>query len=377
LTPVSGGRGRRQPAPCRHWLLVTVALVLAAGAVACRARRTASPADRARAASQAFLGAYLDAGGRVVRRDQGGDTVSEGQAYAMLVAAAIGDRQRFDLAWQWAKANLQRPDGLLSWRWEGGRVVDVQPASDADLDAARALLVAADRFGVAGYRHEALRIAEGILGAETVDAAGRPLLVAGPWATTPPRYVNPSYVSPAGFAALRRASGQGRWDSLAASGREVLGQLTASGPGLPPDWAVLDAGGTVHPSPPPGGNGAPAYSYDAARTFVRMAEDCSGGGRQWAGRAWPFFKSNVGTGAGGPLAATYDLGGHAQGNGSHPVAYVAAAGAAIGAGAHAAGLSLLDRAESAQAMAPSYYGAAWVALGRIMLTTDWLGGCAG
>jgi endoglucanase len=74
--------------------------VLAAGAVACRARRTASPADRARAASQAFLGAYLDAGGRVVRRDQGGDTVSEGQAYAMLVAAATGDRQRFDLAWQ-------------------------------------------------------------------------------------------------------------------------------------------------------------------------------------------------------------------------------------------------------------------------------------
>lgn len=352
--------------------------MLAAGAVACRARRTASPADRARASSQAFLGAYLDAGGRVVRRDQGGDTVSEGQAYAMLVAAGIGDRRRFDLAWQWAKANLQRPDGLLSWHWDGGHVVDAQPASDADLDAARALLVAADRFGVAGYRHEALRIADGILGAETVDAAGRPTLVAGPWATAAPRYVNPSYFSPAGFAALRRASGQPRWDSLAASSREVLGQLTGSGPGLPPDWAVLDAGGTAHPAPPPGGNGgAPAYSYDAARTFVRMAEDCSSGGRQWARRAWPFFKSNLGAGAGAGLAATYDLAGHAQGSGSHPIADVAAAGAAIAAGANATGLSLLDRAERAQAAAPSYYGAAWVALGRIMLTTDWLGGCTG
>jgi endoglucanase len=253
-------------------------------------------------------------------------------------------------------------------------VVDAQPASDADLDAARALLIAADRFGVAGYRHEALYIADGILGAETIDAAGRPTLVAGPWATAPPRYVNPSYFSPADFAALRRASGQPRWDSLAASSREVLGQLTASGPGLPPDWAVLDADGTAHPASPPGGNGgAPAYGYDAVRTFVRMAEDCSGGGTQWAGRAWPFFKSKVGAG----LAATYDLAGHPQGSGSHPVADVAAAGTAIAAGAHATGLSLLDRAESAQAAAPSYYGAAWVALGRIMLTTDWLGGCAG
>jgi endoglucanase len=104
-----------------------------------------------------------------------------------------------------------------------------------------------------------------------------------------------------------------------------------------------------------------------------MAGDRSGGGRQWAQRAWPFFKSRVGAG----LAATYDLAGHAQGSGSHPIAGVAAAVAAIAVGAHAAGLSLLDRAESAQAAAPSYYGAAWVALGRIMLTTDWLGGCAG
>jgi hypothetical protein len=219
-----------------------------------------------------------------------------------------------------------------------------------------------------------LRIAGGILGAETVDATGRPTLVAGPWATAPPRYVNPSYFSPAGFAALRRASGDPRWDSLAASSREVLARLTARGPGLPPDWAVLDAGGTAHPAPPPeSSGGAPAYGYDAMRTFVRLAEDCASSGRQWARRAWPFFESNLG----GGLAATYDLAGHAQGSGSHPVADVGAAGAAIAAGAHATGLSLLDRAESAQTAAPTYYGAAWVALGRIMLTTDWLGGCAG
>ena len=38
-------------------------------------------------AGQFFLRRYVDGDGRVVRRDQGGDTVSEGQAYGMLIAA--------------------------------------------------------------------------------------------------------------------------------------------------------------------------------------------------------------------------------------------------------------------------------------------------
>jgi endoglucanase len=103
-----------------------------------------------------------------------------------------------------------------------------------------------------------------------------------------------------------------------------------------------------------------------------MADDCSPEGKQLAGRAWPFFKSA----AAGSLAASYDLGGHPLGQTSHPLAYVAAAAAASGAGDHVFVLSLLDRAAGEQASHPTYYGAAWVALGRIMLTTDWLGGCA-
>lgn len=321
----------------------------------------------------AFLDGYLGADGRVVRKDQGGDSVSEGQAYAMLVAVAIGDRQRFDLSWHWAQSNLQRPDGLLSWHWQGGRVADPQPASDADLDAARALLLASQRFGAPAYHQEALRIGAAVLAAETVSAGGRPVLVAGPWATNAPRYVNPSYFSPRAYAELKAASGQGPWDSLEASSAAIFRQVAAASPGLPPDWALLDSSGTAHPSPPPGAGGTPVYSYDAARTLVRMAEDCSGDGKTLAGRAWPFFKSA----AAGQLVAAYDLDGHAQGQASHPLAYVAAAGAATAAGDHVAALALLDRAEAAQASAPTYYGAAWVALGRIMLTTDWLGGCTG
>ncbi|MGH9153910.1 MAG: glycosyl hydrolase family 8, partial [Acidimicrobiales bacterium] len=114
--------------------VVTAAAALGALLVTCGR-------DGSRGDADAFFEGYMDGDGRVVRRDQGGDTVSEGQAYAMLLAAAHGDRGRFDRAWQWARDHLQRHDGLLSWRWRDGRVVDPSPAADADVDAARARVV--------------------------------------------------------------------------------------------------------------------------------------------------------------------------------------------------------------------------------------------
>ena len=75
-------------------------------------------------AAESFLSAYVDADGRVVRHDQGGDTVSEGQAYALLVAAATDDRERFGAVWDWTRENLQRDDGLFAWRWADGEIAD-------------------------------------------------------------------------------------------------------------------------------------------------------------------------------------------------------------------------------------------------------------
>ena len=47
--------------------------------------------DTARIAGQKFLDEYVEPDGRVVRHDEGGDVVSEGQAYGMLIAVAVGD----------------------------------------------------------------------------------------------------------------------------------------------------------------------------------------------------------------------------------------------------------------------------------------------
>ena len=111
-------------------------------------QRTPSAAARARseAAAQRFLDTYVKPDGRVERTDQGDDTVGEGQAYGMLIAAAIGDEERFDLIWDWTKENMRGDDGLIAFLWRDGEVADPKPASDADVDAARALLAASCRF---------------------------------------------------------------------------------------------------------------------------------------------------------------------------------------------------------------------------------------
>jgi endoglucanase len=54
---------------------------------------------------------------------------------------------------------------------------------------------------------------------------------------------------------------------------------------------------------------------------------------------------------------------------------VAAAGAAEAAGQSDAVRRLLDAADAVDRRSPTYYGAAWAALGRIMLTSNALDAC--
>ena len=114
-----------------------------------------------------------------MRRDQGGDTVSEGQAHAMLVAVGLGDRGRFDTVWAWARDHLMRDDGTLSWRWVDGGVADPSSASDADLDAARALVLAGNAFGDEQLTADGVRLGLAILDVETVETGLGRILVAG------------------------------------------------------------------------------------------------------------------------------------------------------------------------------------------------------
>lgn len=51
---------------------------------------------------------FILTNGRVVRPEDGNDTVSEGQAYGMLFAVYMNDKKTFDKCFQWAEQNLSR-----------------------------------------------------------------------------------------------------------------------------------------------------------------------------------------------------------------------------------------------------------------------------
>ncbi|MGZ4201401.1 MAG: glycosyl hydrolase family 8 [Thermoleophilaceae bacterium] len=352
--------------------LAALALAVAAcgsGGKGAASSSTELSPDPTVASAQRFLRRYVMPDGRVSRIDQGGDTVGEGQAYAMLMAAAIGDEKRFDLVWDWTKANIRRKDGLLAFLWKDGKVVNADAASDADLDTVRALLAASCRFNRPELRKEALSLARSIMRNETVvTRPGTVVLVAGQWARKPPITINPSYFSPATFSQLFTLTHDVRWGTLAATGRTLTSILMEGRYKLPPDWAQLRGGNPVPTGPPANPSSPSQFTFDAPRTLMRMAEDPNPSGQHIAGRAWRVFEGK----APASIPVEHNLAGKPVGGDKHPIGLVAAAAAAGAAGQPAARARLLNAAEALDRQSPTYYGAAWVALGRIMLTTRYL-----
>jgi endoglucanase len=328
----------------------------------------------AQAAARSFLDRYVMPDGRAVRRDQGGDTVAAGQAQAMLLAVALDDRSRFSTAWRWTKTHIVRRDGLLASHWRTGHVVNASSASDADLDTARALVLAGRRFGVRSYRVAGLRVARAVLTHETAVVNGQLVLLGGTWGGPgSSASINPSYNAPRTYEQLGAATHDRRFAALDREAARIATQLMATAPGLPPDWAVVNADGTVQPSSIPGRRtSTPRFSFDAARLPIRYAEACSAADRAVAAAPWTFFSTQ----APESIGTAYGLDGTVLNPAQTVVTTVAAAAAAHAAGQPAARDALLAQATTVDAAFPTYSGAAWLALGQIGLTTGLLGGCA-
>ncbi|WIE76516.1 glycosyl hydrolase family 8 [Curtobacterium sp. MCSS17_007] len=373
----------------RTWIPITAAaaLVVAVGVALVAVRpwsdrapltgatssATSSPApDVDRSAAQLrtdFLDDYVQ-DGRVVRTDQGGDTVSEGQAYGLLIAYASDDRKTFGEIWSWTKRHLLTDDDLLAWRWtpEDG-VADEQSASDADLDAARALVLAGERWDDERYTAAGKAVASAILEHETATTDLGTILLPGPWADSEPYRYNASYASPAAFRILERATGDRRWTELE-RGSSAATAAVLDESDLPSDWSQVHADGSVDPMPATGDQGSVVYGWEAMRLPLRYAEACSADDRALAGSVAPTLARST------QLAAQLDLGGTAVTGDTSGLAYAARAAAEHAAGSSSAAAADLRRMDRTAATTPTYYGDAWAALGATMLTSDVLGGCA-
>lgn len=215
--------------------------------------------------------------GRVVRPRNGFDTVSEGQAYAMLRAVTASDREAFDAILGWTERNLSRSsktgDHLLAWHYLDGHVHDWQSATDADIDYAYALLLASKKWDEPSYALLAREVLSDIFRLETIHYAGSLRLL--PWSRKPTDGTdvlvqNPSYYSPAQFKLFYAETGDRRWLELACSGYDLLDALQDESPArLVPDWCGIDSEGETVPL-----HGYSSdYGWDAIRVPMRIALD--------------------------------------------------------------------------------------------------------
>jgi endoglucanase len=320
----------------------------------------------------AFLNAYVRPDGRVNRPDQGNDTVSEGQAYGLLLAETTGRDHLFNLIWQWTRVHLQLTSGLFAYHANAaGQILSPEAASDADLLIAWALLRYHGPGAVALHR-AGQQVANAVLAHEVTTGAGRmPILTAGPWATGRPATLDPSYWSLPALTGLAQLTGNREWQRLADSALVLTRQLTQGGRLLPPDWAELTATQQVLPeSAPNGAEPQPQYGLDAQRTVAWFAASCDPPARALAARWWQLLRVRARY-----QALALQLGGTALDPTPAVLPFVAAASAADAAGARAASLRLLSLATRQQHRHPGYYGAAWAALGSILIRSHVLSGC--
>lgn len=320
-------------------------------------------------AADAFLSTYVADDGAVIRHDQGGDVVSEGQAYGMLIAELAGRDDLVRTIWSWTRAHLQDSDGLLAFHADAdGHVLDQQAAGDADTLAAYALL----RYSGSDestLHADGKRLAAAVLEHETVASSGHQVLVAGPWATGPPAVVNPSYWMSSIFDDLARLTGDQAWSGMTTAVAALTDQATDGGRRLPPDWGHL-SGEKVTPTGQGGGGGTPQYGPDAQRVPLWFAYACDDRSQSLAAAWWSVLQQNDVS-----SASSLGLDGTPIDSSGSTLALLASAAAARAAGDDSAAADLETGAAQTDQGQPSYYGAAWLALSE-GLRSGALGSCA-
>jgi endo-1,4-beta-D-glucanase Y len=305
---------------------------------------------------QSYRLLFITPEGQVQLPEQGGGTISEAQAYALLRAVWAGDKTTFVRVYGWTYRHLSRTlqygDHLLAWRWgrlPGGSagVLDANTATDADLDYALALILAQRRGwrpppNLPDYLEESRRVQASILAKEVVHLPdGVLLLTPGNWhGPQPPYLMNPSYFSPAAYRlfvqAGNGATATNAWRQLDQSTYAFLGKVCQRlgdlrGLGLFPDWCRVDAAGRISPAPGKDTD----FGWEAVRIPFRVALDglwfkSPRATRLLKDRFLPFFKKEWRIHR--RLAAIYHYDGTPAVDYESPVLYAGVLAGAIAAG---------------------------------------------
>ena len=249
---------------------------------------------------QRYRDRFIQSDGRVIDWENDDQrTTSEGQAYAMLRAVLIDDPDTFDQVLTWGEQNLARytPEGelvdhLWAWKWgpdtlpdeaEQWGILDQNFATDADIDAVTALIMANRRWHSPDYLDLAQTKLKDIWDYSTADIAltndlSGHYLLPGPIEAFHPSpeiwYLNPSYIAPYAFRLFAQIDQQHDWLELVDTGYRMLeGSSQLSDLGLPSDWVLLHSETPHYRALPATAPIRSLYGFDAYRVWWRVALD--------------------------------------------------------------------------------------------------------
>lgn len=241
----------------------------------------------------AYKQRFIQPDGRVIDWEADARTVSEGQAYAMLRAVLADDPETFAITLAWAENNLRRsgetPDQLWAWKWgktaDGSwGIIDANFASDADVDAITALILASRQWNRPDYLKLARSKLKDLWTLSTIEVTSADgsqetrYFLPGPIAAFQPQpdliYLNPSYLAPYAFRLFAQVDRRHDWTSLIDSSYQVLFDSAAlSAAQLPGDWVALNTlTGGLQPLPASSPLKS-TYSFDAYRVWWRVNLD--------------------------------------------------------------------------------------------------------
>jgi endo-1,4-beta-D-glucanase Y len=240
------------------------------------------------------------AGGmRVQRPENNNDTVSEGIAYGMLIAVYMNDQTLFDGLWTYWKSMQATSDGpLMTWNNTGG----AGTATDADEDAAFAMLEASKKWPTGGYAALATSLMHAVL---AHDMSGSFIKGGSNYSASDP--TNPSYFAPAWYREFAKAdtANAAAWNGLASGTYTLLGNIGGtSSNGLYAAWCGSNCTNIATNT----GSANPAedvlYQYDSHRIPWRIGTDYCWNGTADAktylsGKIIKFFATNANAGMNG------------------------------------------------------------------------------
>lgn len=214
-------------------------------------------------------------GARVKFTPESDRTVSEGIAYGMLLSAYAGDKPLFDKLWAYYRNNGNGV-GIMNWLIQGcGK--DVGPngsngATDAELDAAHALIIASEQWPNASspytYKSEASYLIGKIKEYEIAKDGTYQTLNGDAWNST---CRNPSYQAPAYYKEFAEfdAANAAFWGSVRGMSNDMLAGNMNQSSGLVSNWCnnyAPYAANSCGPTPN-------EYGADACRNPWRTATD--------------------------------------------------------------------------------------------------------